>query len=316
MPQSEVQPSSSSLPPFLQARYHLGCAGRHVGKAFDAVLDSRFGPQVSNALVCVRLWVPLFFLLILLLSGCSLFRPAPIVITPQQGSAAVRAEALDTAAQSRAAAAVSAAARANEANPAGAPRESTAGELGTAAANLPQPSPADLAAALSRVEAGLRGDLDSARRQWASAQGDAAGLRLQIVAAAAAAERERLASSASLEKLKADFATQLTAERRRAEADQQRLLGWIFYGGGAVLVLLGIGCLTVFASLPIVGPRVAASLIAAGFASIACGRAVAWMLAHPWAIVAGIAIPLAAAAALAMANHHHHHASAAPAPPL
>lgn len=241
----------------------------------------------------------------LLASGCSTFRPAPVVVAPTTGTATAAADTLDLAAQSRAAAAVAAAAVANDANPPGPPREATAGELTVAASSLPPPAAADLVAAQARVEAALRGDLAAARKLWTSAGLDAAKLRERIAAADAAAVREQAASAAKISRMIADHATELDRVRREEEAKGQRLLGWIFYGGGAALVLLGIACLTVLSSVPIVGPKVAASLIAAGFAAIACGRAVAWMMAHPVAIVAAIAVPLAVAVALAIANHHN-----------
>jgi hypothetical protein len=199
---------------------------------------------------------------------------------------------------------VAAAAQANDANPPGPPKEATAGELTVAASSLPPPAAADLVAAQARVEAALRGDLAAARKLWTAAGLDAAKLRERIAEADAAKIKEQAASAAKISKMISDHATELDRVRREEEAKSQRLLGWIFYGGGAVLVLLGIACLTVLSSVPIVGPKVAASLIAAGFAAIACGRAVQWMLSHPWAIVAAIGIPISVAAALGIANHH------------
>lgn len=234
--------------------------------------------------------------------GCA---TAPMVVAPQSGTAAAHADALDTDAQSKAAAAAQAAQRANTENAPGAARESTAGELGVVVANLPSPSAEDLAAALARVEIGLRGDLAEARKQWTQAQGEAAQLRQQLATADAAAVKERADSAAKIERMIAQHKAELDRVQREAEERQQRILGLMFYGGGGLFILLGIGCLTVFSSLPIAGPKVAASLIASGFASIAAGRAVQWMLDHTWAIVAAIVLPLVAAVALAVANHYH-----------
>ena len=241
-------------------------------------------------------------LLGLLAGGCA---TAPTVVAPQAGTAAAHADTLDTSAQSKAAAAAQAAQHANAENTPGAAQESTAGELGVVVANLPAPTAEDLAAALARVEIGLRGDLAEARKQWAQAQGEAAQLRKQLAAADAAALKEQADSAAKITKMIADHKAELDRVRSEAEERQQCILGLMFYGGGGLCILLGIGCLTVFSSLPIAGPKVAASLIAAGFAAIAAGRAVQWMLDHPWAIVAAIVLPLVAAIALAVANHHH-----------
>lgn len=246
--------------------------------------------------------------LLLALAGCALFEKRPVVIAPQPGPAAAKAVALEDKAASRAAASVQAAGVANASNPVGVPQEATAGELKVAASNLPSPAPEDASAALERVNKALRGDLEAARKDWEGAQSEAAQLQARLSAAETEAERERLAGAARLESIKADYEARIEKAMDEGDRQQQRLLNWIFVGGGGLLILAGVGCFTFLSGLPYVGPRIGLMLIAAGAATIAIGQAVRWVLDHPWVIWAGIAVPLAAAAAFLVANRWHDYA--------
>ncbi|HVU38087.1 MAG TPA: hypothetical protein VHC95_07110 [Opitutales bacterium] len=140
------------------------------------------------------LTVALFALLCF--AGCS----APAL--PGQTASEVKLDRAQDAQLSHAAAAVQAAQTANQANPEGLPKTATAGELGVANANLPEPKPEDAREALARVNAALTGQLATAQAAWAKAeaqgnalQGKIDDLQKQVAAEkAAAAANEKKAN--------------------------------------------------------------------------------------------------------------------------
>lgn len=257
----------------------------------------------------------------LLLSGCAspfhrIHTPSPLTVTATPGPSAERVDRLSQASQSKAAAATRAAQKANEQSTDSAPKTVVAGELSVVAANLPEPRAEDLVIALDRANAGLRGDLKTAQAGWNSAQSEAVQLRTQLSQAQLDATKEREQSAAvqnareaqwkaTFDKLQKEADERVRLAQEKAEQEQRHMLNWIFHGAGAVLVLLGVLCFTLFSSLPFAGPKVGMSLIAAGAASISAGIAVNWVLSHPWIMVIIIGVPLIGAAVLAYANHWH-----------
>lgn len=266
-----------------------------------------------------------------LLTGClGPFRhkvtpPAPISISGVPAPSDAKASKIIDDAASKVSASVRAAARANDANPDGAAKTATAGELSVAQSILPEPSAADAAAAFERVNNALRGDLTKAQAQWQQASGEAATLRANLASSQAAAERERADAAAKLnareaewsatfQKLQADADARVVAAKAQAEAEQRRLLNWIFHGVGAACVVLGILSLTLLSSIPQLGSKIGWGLICAGVSSISFGIAVDWVLSHPWIPVVVIGALLLVCAVLFVANHWHHTNQPAKAP--
>lgn len=216
---------------------------------------------------------PLVAILALILGACGT-PPQVVTVSPS-------APVAETAALSKAAAAVGAASRANEQNPAGLPKTAVSSELSVANAALPEPSAADAAAAQARVDLVLAGKLDEAQKAYAAAQTEAANLRAQV-------ERERAENAATLkatfERLEREKNAAVQAAKDEAAREQRRLLNLIFHGVGGVLVLAGIGCFTFLSAVPFAGPRVGLGLIAAGAMSIGAGLAVNWALSNPWIV--------------------------------
>jgi hypothetical protein len=254
-----------------------------------------------------------------LLGSCShrtVSPPAPIIVTGQAAPSDAKAGKLVDDAASKVSASVRAAEHANALSAESPAKSAVAGELSVAHAILPEPSATDAGEALERVNAALRGDLVKAQTGWQAAAGEAAKLRADLTSTQAAAQRERDEAAAQLNARESLWSAKFTEIQKQAdervasakaaaEAEQRHLLNIIFHGGGAILVLAGIACLTVLLSLPLAGPKVGCGLIAAGAFSISAGIAVNWMLAHPWVPIVGVCVPLFAALALAYSNHWH-----------
>jgi len=270
----------------------------------------------------------LLIIALALLAGCKtapVQPPVPVVVQAVQGPADRKADTLADSQASKAAASVQGAIRANASNPEGAPKATTAGELSVAAANLPAPTPADLAASLERVNAGLRGDLKTAQDGWRKAEVDAQKLSHEIALADQAAQRERDENAAKLNaresewtaafaRLKADADERVKQAQAQAEAEMKRLIGYFFFGGAALCILAGVACLSLFSSMAFVGPKVIAGCFIAGGALAGTGVLLIRALNSPW-IGRGVGIAAVVGLivfALAYANHKHAEATQTP----
>jgi hypothetical protein len=267
----------------------------------------------------------------LLLAGCWQTPvpppPKPTPLAPAIDAAAeaatanINASTAKDQATAKAVANIQTAETANAKQPAGPQTETVAGELGLAKRNLATPAdPAELLAGEQRARALAEGRADEARRLYADAASKAdaqvakiAQLEARADAAEKAAAEALLKADASIRaeqvRLKAEYDAGLAAARLEAEADQRRLIGWIFYGGGALCIAAAAGCLFLASYVPQLGPRVALAIGAAGLALIGTGVAINQALSHPWIIWAGLGLVLVlvtAAAALIYANNHHH----------
>ncbi len=142
-------------------------------------------------------------------------------------------------------------------------------------------------------------------------------LRLKL-----AGENEEL--KAKLKKAEADFTAarlreeeehraQLAQARLEGEEKNNRLISYIFFGGGALLVAIGVVILVTAAHNPLFGPRVGFGVIGAGGASVFTGILVTQLMKqlaeHGWILWTGfgtILLLLTGAAAIAWSNHIHH----------
>ena len=318
---------STALPTHLQARYHAGCALRHLGRALLASLRS---PRILCAVAALAaVW---------LLAGCESTPKAPPV-RPEGRDAAVsaagaRADAATASADGRADEAgrktgellsklksnVVSARAANQGNPDGAPRTKVEGELGVAEGRLGevQADPVELAAAAQRDLLVEQGRAAEARSAYDRAAADARGQAAELARAqqeAAQARLERDAARAQEKAALADFERrleenaranqrardELEARHRREldEAAQQVLreqVAWLnrAAAGCAALAVLSFGLAAMFgglASLRLVGPFSAilglGALVCFGLAQIV-GQ---WWF--KWAILAAVLAVLA-----------------------
>ncbi|MCM2276101.1 MAG: hypothetical protein NDI75_15035 [Candidatus Didemnitutus sp.] len=211
--------------------------------------------------------------------------------------------------QSKAAAAVQAASTANEQNPDGNPKEAVRGELSVASANLPEPSDKDRVDALARANLALSGKLSDAEAKWAAARDEAAALRSRIAELEQQVKREREEAARELQR-------QLQAARdeaqREAEARERLVLTLIFFGTGALLLVGGVACGVLSAQIPMLGPRAATAIGAAGGLLICVGMLIRFverlMDRHPglfWGGIVGAVALVAIALSLIYANHRH-----------
>lgn len=245
-------------------------------------------------------------------------QPPATVMSPQPSGPSVKAGAIESERVSRAAASVRAAQSAVEATAEGLPKAAATGELKVAAANLPEPGPGDLAAAMDRVNAALSGDLKTANSGWKKAEIEAAKLSTELAQAKLDAERQAKADAdkfnrreaewtASFAKLKADSEAAVLQAKAEAERDMKRLIGYIFFGGAALCVAAGIALLTVLSGLAFVGPKVVLGVFGTAAGLAGTGVLLIRALNSPWigrGIMATAVIALIAII-LAYANHRH-----------
>lgn len=114
-------------------------------------------------------------------------------------------------------------------------------------------------------------------------------------------------------KEEADHKAELDKVKEQAAREQKKLISYIFFGGGALLLGLGVVVLLTMASVPMFGPKVAFGLMAAGGVSIGTGILILELMAelekHPsiiWIGFVTILGLLTGAGALTYANHKHH----------
>ena len=255
------------------------------------------------------------------MSGCVLHRaPVPSLVVAAPGPSESTASVLSGQATSKAAAYAAAAGHANESNAPGPAREATAAELSIVSANLPAPSPVDAAAALERVNAALRGDIETARKGWTEAQTEAQKLSADLTAARSAAQAEREANArqwqakqtewqTALESSRREADARVVAERAKAEADMRRLIGYIFFGGCALSVAVGVACLTVLSGLAFVGAKLVAGCFILSGILAAVGVGLIQALQHTWIIYAEGAAAVVAVVVVVFAYANHWHAN-------
>lgn len=116
----------------------------------------------------------------------------------------------------------------------------------------------------------------------------------------------------ALAKESADHAAEIEAARLEGEEKQKRLIAWIFFGGGGLLIAGGVAMLVFAAQIPMFGPKAAFGTMIAGGASILTGVLTLQLMKqldqHPWILWAGggvITIALTAVGALLYANQKH-----------
>lgn len=289
----------------------------------------------------------------LLLSGCSLFRSKPpqTIVAPtgqatQQAAAAVNqqqqatttATAATTAALSQAAAAASNIGQFNQANPASPQKDGINGEVQNIKAVTGEPSAADKIAAAERARTVAEGNSATIAKMYEDSKATAAAAGQQLVDAraaleaanrkitatqmAASEEQKTLAAKfqGQIDKVQSDADARVQAAEDKAKKDERRLQFWIFVGGGAACISLGIFVIVFASSLPMFGPKAGGGLILAGLGLIATGKALDFIESHPWIVYTGLGLSAAcaiAAIALIYANHHHaREALAAKAAPL
>lgn len=226
------------------------------------------------------------------------------VVAPEAPSAAALGTASDKQ-LSKASAAAKAAETANLSNPAGPPKEAVAGELSVVRANVPTALAADDIEAMDRVNRALAGDLESARKEWDRAKGEAAVLQAEVSRLKSQVEQERLKAASELQR-------RLDEIQREADNKQRTIITFILFGGSALCIIGAVLLANLSAAVPMFGPRAALGLGIAGGVLFALGiamRVVERMISeHPyvfWGSLLGVVIALAAAGVLVYSNHHH-----------
>lgn len=131
-------------------------------------------------------------------------------------------------------------------------------------------------------------------------------MRAQLVVAQAAAEQERKDNAVKWEKTQSERKSAVEDERRKGEAETRRLVGFIFFGGAALSLAVGVGCLTVLSGLPFVcGKLTQGCFILAGVIGVVGVGLQA--MTHTWIVyaectAAGLTIAIMT---LGYANHWH-----------
>lgn len=172
--------------------------------------------------------------------------------------------------------------------------------------NLAGPSfTQDRANALATMNEALAGKAADAEAGWAKARNDANALNARIAQLEKDVEQQKREAAAELTR-------QLQAahdeERAKAQADQRRMIGWIFYGGAFLLGVAAGLTLALAGTIPMLGPKVAICLGGCAAGSALMGALLNELLAHPgilWTIMALIVAGLAGAVGLAYSNHQH-----------
>jgi hypothetical protein len=191
---------------------------------------------------------------------------------------------------------------ANQSNPEG-PAKEAVSESNSVVRSLAGPArEIDRKEAFSLVEKALSGQLDQAREMGAKARNEAIGLRSELDALKKTREAER--SEAAIR------------QQQAIDAAHRKWQTFIFFGGGALGVLLGVGCLILISnpataiSYAFLGPKLGWACIGGGLILISLGIAVNAIERaidrHPvaFSITLGLAITLGiVAATLTYANH-------------
>ncbi len=144
-----------------------------------------------------------------------------------------------------------------------------------------------------------------AEAQWAKVAADNDALKAKV-------SKLEQDYQAALAKERADAKIELDAAvkkaRDEAAAKERLLITSIFMGGGGLLVAAGVLCFFLAGSNPLLGPKVAIGLVAAGMLGIFTGVAVLQLMTHPNVVWWGLGIivaVLAGVAGLMISNHHH-----------
>lgn len=160
----------------------------------------------------------------------------------------------------------------------------------------------DRAEAMALVVKAQAGKLNEAQIGWNTAKSQANALNARIQA---------LESEVKAQKVQAanDLKAQLDKVRQEAEAEQRRLIGYIFYGGGAFLLILSLVAASVATSMPFLGPNAVKGLGLAAMGLLATGLGMNYLLSHPWIIWVGLivtGIAFFGACGLMWSNFKHH----------
>lgn len=288
---------------------------------------------------------------ILLLSGCSLFRHAPpqtvTVVAPagqatKDEGAAIEAHlaTLDaslsafTGALSKVSASAGAIKSINGGQPTGPRTSGVDGEAGIILTVAGPANPVDLLAASERARIVALGNAEAISQSYNTANlaaqdakkqlGDtqialtASNQALAKARADALTEQSKLQSQlqASIDAMKRDGDARVAAAQSKADADQRRLITWIFFGGGALFLAAGIAIMLFASSVPIFGPKAGIAVMGAGAGLIMIGMVMNELAKHPWIIWTGISLCLAAlAVALGLIVSNHFHAPKTPVTP-
>lgn len=120
------------------------------------------------------------------------------------------------------------------------------------------------------------------------------------------------AHTEALAKEDADHKANLAKLRQESEDKQKRMISWIFFGGGGVLVAGGVAMLVFAAKIPMFGPKAAFGTMLAGGVSILTGVLILQLMKqlddHPWILWASggvIALIMTVVGSLLYANQKH-----------
>lgn len=242
-----------------------------------------------------------------LFAACMHPLPAVVKVNAGAGPSEQRFREIGERGDSKAAAAVKAAINANEHNVDGLPKTATSGALSVASGYLPEPTEIDRAEAQALIDAALSGDIDTARKGWALAHVQAGQLRAQLVVAQAAADQERKDNAAKWEKAQTEWKAAVEDERKKADAETRRLVGYIFFGGAALSIAVGVGCLTVLSGLPFVcGKLTQGCFVLASILGVV-GVGLLQALSHAWIVYGECAAAGTALAVITIGYTNHAH---------
>lgn len=160
--------------------------------------------------------------------------------------------------------------------------------------------------ALAPVLLQLAGKYQEAAMNWAKAASEADGLRVKVQQLEQQVRDERIAAAAEITRQLQAVKEQA---RRDAESAERKLIAYIFFGGGFLLIVAGVVITLYAAQIPQFGPRAGLAVGGAGGASIATGIVILQLLSHPEVIWWGLGISsvlLAIGVETMYRNHKHH----------
>lgn len=261
---------------------------------------------------------PRFLLGLALISLCPLFSscwlvPSKPLPPPTNLPSASSLGSAESERLSKAAAAIAAALHAAENLPDSPAKSAVEGALSVAQANLPKAADVDRDAALKLVNFALAGKFEEAQVGWKLDINAGAVLNARIAALEVQVQQEKVKAAADLQQQLQEARNE---ERQKAAADQRKMIGYIFYGGGALCLAAAAIVGFTMASVPMFGPKVALGLGVAGALLTGAGVALNELLAHPaviWTMLGLAGALLFGVTGLTWSNHHHN-ISSAPAP--
>jgi len=282
-------------------------------------------------------------LAIVLLPGCAWFKASPpqtvTVVAPVGPDTKLETEAINAhlaktdqavaqfgGALSKVSASAGAIKTINSGQPAGPRTDGVAGEAGLIQSIAGEPTPADALAASERARIVAEGKAADIAKAYSDANSKAVEAQkaltdtqtalkasdaaLVAAKAAAATEQESLAAKlqARFTQAQKDADARVAAAVAKAQAEQQKLITWIFFGGGAALFAGGLAILLLASSVPLFGPKAGISVMGAGGGLIFIGMVMNELNKHPWILWIAISLCVAAVAGavgLMISNQHH-----------